>query len=150
MRSSGSGCRILEGLLEATFGSFSRQGSVEGSADLALQNHSLAFLSRLLQVAPSALQTLRRCNAWDRVFGQDMFFHSPEPILRSDNSSAAKLLGGSEATDASQTSTEDIEEQIKIRCEVNEHNCSVAVRMYLSSSRNKDTGEILDLCISLF
>lgn len=130
--------RILRGLLEGVFGSFCSQQTEDASTPLSLQQQSLAFLSRLLQTAPIALQTLRSCTIWDRLYSSDMFFWqaSTNASEAADPKAEAEKLKDV----ASESSLEVPDDVIKLQFEVKEQSEAIEVKLVVDGSRSNLRG----------
>ena len=136
-------CRILRGLLEGVFGSFCGQQTEDASTSLSLQHQSLAFLSRLLQTAPVALQTLRSCNTWDRLYSSDMFFWQAK---RNASETADTKAEATELKDvASESSLKVPKDVIKLQIEVKEQSEAIEVKLVIHGSRSDLRGRIFKI-----
>ena len=129
-------------MLEAIFSSLRKQDQTEDYSTLALQYHSLAFLSRLLQIAPIALQTLRGSGIWDKLYGHSMFFYGAGTALRPSIDSEAAAQDLQLTSEASHRASEESEDKVRVHCKVDEQSRTVKVRMDLFYGRDHDAGEL--------
>lgn len=124
----------MEGLLAATLSSFNGSREAKPASHILLQQYCLGFLSKVLDLAPIALQTLRASGTWDRLLNSDLFL---QPATEQPISAALEQEGD---PGASSGSPEELPVQLKIVVTDDE---SVRLVLKATSGGRKISGEMI-------